>query len=249
MDLQDLQHSAEAEAAPKPAVKRTPPLAIFIVGLVVGVLLGYVGSTLTRSPAQETPSVAESPPQPAASGAGPTLLDTVVAQTRHFKGDPDAPITLIEFSDFKCPYCGRHANETAPQIEQAYVQSGVVRVGYYSLAFLSPESQFAAEASECAADQEAFWEYHNLLFTRLGNGTSFDKETLKQYAAELKLDTAAFNDCLDTGKYTAAVQQQTAAANSIGVQSTPTFLVNGQPVVGAQPFEVFQQVIESQRGE
>ena len=122
----------------------------------------------------------------------------------------------------------------------------MVRIGYWHFAFLGQESQWAAEASECAADQEAFWEYHDYLFDNHGgeNQGAFNKENLKRFADELGLDTAAFNECLDSGRYAQVVQSETTAGQQLGVQSTPTFLVNGQPVVGAQPFEVFEQVIE-----
>ena len=121
-----------------------------------------------------------------------------------------------------------------------------MRLGYWHVAFLGEESQWAAEASECAADQDKFWEYHDKLFASQNgeNQGAFNKDNLKQFAADLKLDTAAFNECLDSGKYTQAVQEQTGVANQLGVRSTPAFIINGVPVLGAQPFEAFQQVIE-----
>jgi protein-disulfide isomerase len=130
------------------------------------------------------------------------------------------------------------------------VGEGLVRFGYLHMAFLGPESQWAAEASECAADQDAFWDYHDLLYDRQAgeNRGAFNKDNLKQFAAELELDTQVFNECLDSGKYASLVQTETALAQSLGVRGTPAFLVNGQPLVGAQPFEVFQQVIEAELG-
>jgi len=124
----------------------------------------------------------------------------------------------------------------------------LVRIGYWHFAFLGQESTWAAEASECAADQDAFWEYHDYLFDHYGgeNQGVFSYENLKGFAAELGLDTETFNECLDSGKYTEAVQAQTGTGQQIGIQSTPTFLVNGQPVAGAQSFEYFQQLIEEQ---
>jgi len=115
-------------------------------------------------------------------------------------------------------------------------------------AFLGPESQSAAEASECAADQDAFWEYHDLLFDSQSgeNRGAFNTENLKAFAEQLNLDTGQFNECLDSGKYTTLVQNETTAARQLGVQSTPAFVINGQAVIGAQPFEVFQQVIEQE---
>jgi protein-disulfide isomerase len=129
-----------------------------------------------------------------------------------------------------------------------YVKTGIVRYGYQHMAFLSPESRLAAEASECAAEQGKFWEYHNQVFTnQAGEKSALGKDILKKFAADLRLDMAKFNGCLDSGKYTALVENETAAAQTLGITSTPAFLINGQPLVGAQPFEKFQQVIETER--
>ena len=123
-----------------------------------------------------------------------------------------------------------------------------MRIGYWHFAFLGQESQWAAEASECAADQDAFWEYHDYLFENHGgeNRGAFNIDNLKQFALDLGLDAEPFNECLDSGKYVQIVQSETNAGRQMGIQSTPTFLLNGQPIVGAQPFEVFEQVIEQE---
>jgi protein-disulfide isomerase len=116
------------------------------------------------------------------------------------------------------------------------------------MAFLGPESQWGAEASECAAEQGAFWAYHDLLYDRLvgQNPVAFNKDNLKQFAVDLGLDAGAFDACLDSGKYASLVRTETATVQSLGVRGTPAFLVNGRPLVGAQPFEAFQQIIEAE---
>jgi protein-disulfide isomerase len=121
-----------------------------------------------------------------------------------------------------------------------------VRIGYVHFAFLGEESLWAAEASECAADQEKFWEYHDLLFEKQAgeNGGAFDKKNLVTFADELGLNQKQFADCLDSGKYTDWVNGQTSFARQLGVQSTPSFIINDQPLVGAQPFEAFQKLID-----
>jgi protein-disulfide isomerase len=218
--------------------------------LAVGIAAGYFGRPLvTPEPLAATPVASAG--TSAAADASPdaaALMDAVVAHTRHFKGDPDAPVTIIEFSDFQCPYCGRFATDAGRQIHEQYVETGLVRFGYQHFAFLGPESQKAAEASECAAEQDAFWPYHDTLFGRLTgeNQGSLSPAGLSQYAAEVGLDTEAFDACLDSGKYASLVSSETSAAQSLGVTGTPSFLVNGRPLVGAQPFEVFQQVIEAE---
>ena len=251
-------------ARDQPRRGRIGPFVVLFIGLVVGVALGFAIRPLAFPPAsvQETPppvgTVEPTPtgavdPAPTATtrpsaddDAPPTLMEVVVARTRHFKGDPNAPVTIVEFSDFQCPFCGRFAMETGRRIDEVYVRSGLVRFGYQHFAFLGPESQWAAEASECAAEQNAFWAYHDLLFERQAgeNQGAFSKENLKALAAELELDTAAFNDCLDSGRYASLIAEDRAWVQSLGVQSTPSFLINGQPLVGAQPFDAFQRIIE-----
>ena len=114
------------------------------------------------------------------------------------------------------------------------------------MAFLGEESTWAAEAAECASDQNHYWEYHDILFKKQNgeNQGAFAKENLKQYAKELGLISGAFNDCLDLGKHTDLVKSDTEIARQIGVESTPSFLINGTPIVGAISFEEFQSLIE-----
>jgi protein-disulfide isomerase len=135
------------------------------------------------------------------------------------------------------------------QIDDKYIKTGIVRLGYAHYSFLGPESNWAAEASECADDQGAFWNYHDKLFASQAgeNKGAFNKDKLKQFAADLKLNTATFNACLDSGKYTPTVTADTVSFQSFGVQSTPTFVINGRPVSGGMPFEGFQQYIEAAR--
>jgi len=131
------------------------------------------------------------------------------------------------------------------QIDEEYIQNGQVRFGYIHMAFLSDASVWAAEATECAGDQGRFWDYHDLLYSRQGEAHgNMDKALLKDWAVELGLDAEAFNACLDSGKYTQLVQEQTSFAQSLGIQGTPAFVVAGQPVVGAQPFETFKSIID-----
>jgi protein-disulfide isomerase len=119
-------------------------------------------------------------------------------------------------------------------------------VAYWHFAFLGQESVDAAMASECAGDQDRFWEFHELLFNSQNgeNQGAFTNENLKAFAVKLGLNADTFNQCLDSGKYLERVQTQTQAAQQLGVRSTPTFAINGQGLVGAQPFDAFQKVIE-----
>ncbi len=226
---------------------------IGVVMLLVGLAAGYFGRPFINNVYPSEASIAK---QEQASGqvsqeespaSTPTLMEYLVGQTRHFKGDQNAPVTLIEFSDFQCPYCGKFATETEGQITDQYVKTGKLRFGFIHFTFLGQESLWAAEASECANDQNAFWAYHDYLFAHQSgeNLGGFSKDNLKKFAVALNLDAAKFNQCLDSDKYADLVKSQTSMAQNLGVSSTPTMVINGKVLLGAQPFATFQQVIES----
>lgn len=163
--------------------------------------------------------------------------------TGHAKGDPDAPVTIVEWSDFECPFCARFYSQTLNQIDAQYIETGKVRIIYkhFPLSF-HPNAQKAAEATECAADQDKFWEMHDLMFE---NGVAGGIASFKQFAADLGLDTAEFNECLDSGEKEQRVKDDMAEGAANGITGTPGFLVAGQKISGAQPFAVFQQAIEA----
>jgi protein-disulfide isomerase len=226
---------------------------IGVVMLVIGLTTGYFGRPLIANvKSVETPVASQEQAsgqvsQEQSPASTPTLMEYLTGQTRHFQGDQNAPVTLIEFSDFQCPYCGKFATETAQQIYDQYVKTGKLRFGYIHFTFLGEESQWAAEASECANDQNAFWQYHDYLFSHQSgeNLGAFSKDNLKKFAVTLNLNADEFNQCLDSGKYTDLVKSQTSMAQNLGVSSTPTMVINGKVLLGAQPFATFQQVIDS----
>ena len=162
-------------------------------------------------------------------------------------GPEDAVVVIEEFSDFQCPYCGQFALGAGEQIRQMYGDTGQVRFVYNHYAFLGPESVRAAEATECANEQGAFWRYHDMLFLNQKgeNQSAFNDRSLKTFAVNLGLDTAVFNACLDSGKYSDLVQADREIAQSRNVSSTPTFFINGEEVRGALPFAQFQSMIDA----
>jgi protein-disulfide isomerase len=207
-----------------------------------------------------TPAVAQVSPtaQPTVVQPTPTpaVVDVSVDDDPSW-GPEDAPVTIVEFSEFLCPYCQRFAVETLPLIEDAY--EGKVRYVYRDFIVHGETSLKISEAAECADDQDKFWEYHDKLWEEYNTlvahyqtvseqpetGMSDLATTLKGYASDLGLDTATFNDCLDTGKNTAEVQKDSQDARTYGVSGTPSFFINGQLVVGAQPFDNFKAVIDA----
>ncbi len=163
-------------------------------------------------------------------------------------GDPNAPVRIIEYGDFQCPYCLRFWQLTEPKIIETYVKTGKVFFEYRSMgAFIGPESAAAAEAAYCAADQGKFWEYHDTLFSNWTgeNVGDFSDEHLHQFARLVGLNETTFDQCLILGLNKARVERDVESARSNKVRVTPTFLINGKMVEGAQPFEIMQREIEA----
>ncbi len=260
MDPTDNTPTVNATKVPPPNYGVSLTIMFF-----VGVLIGFLGRPLmmknenvAQPPEQKIvevvvtatpdPNQATAPAKVAEADqakSAPSLMDMVLADARHFQGNENATVTLIEFSDFRCGYCGRFTAETLKQIRQEYIETGKVRFVFKHLAFLGPESVQAAEATECASEQDKFWLFHDYLFQDLiTNHTALNVEVLTSMAEKLGLQASSFKTCLDSGRYSGRISQDTMAAQGMGVRGTPGFLVNGVFLSGAQPFEVFQQIIE-----
>jgi protein-disulfide isomerase len=165
-----------------------------------------------------------------------------VAETDPAAGPAAAPVTIVEFSDFQCPFC----QSVAPTLKEVREKYGdEVRVVWkdFPLTQIHPEAFKAAEAAHCAADQGKFWEYHDRLFA---NQQALQPERLKSYAADMGLDTAAFNSCLDSSKHGSRVSEGVAQGSRLGVNSTPTVYINGRMLSGAQPLQTFTTIIDEE---
>jgi protein-disulfide isomerase len=197
------------------------------------------------------------PGQPGAAPQ-PTKVAAVNIDGAPTKGKADAPVTMVEFADFQCPFCGRFVTDSLQQIEKKYVDTGQVKFVYeqYPLPF-HPNAQPAAMAAECANAQGKFWPMHDKLYATQTTWESLDntavKNTFKQYAAGLGLNTASFNSCLDSSKYSDKIQKQSSLGSQYGVSGTPTFYIGNQKagytqIVGAQPITSFEQMIKQLSG-
>jgi protein-disulfide isomerase len=166
---------------------------------------------------------------------------TVKATDSPARGPSNAPIEIIEFSDFQCPYCQR-ATPTVKEVLDTY--GSRVRLVYRNYPLPNhPNAKPAAEAAQCANEQGKFWPYHDRLFAAPGKLGDAD---LKQSAAELGLDTGTFNACFDGHKYQNAVEADVQAGNAVGVSGTPAFFINGRALTGAQPFAEFKRIIDEE---
>ena len=231
------------------------PGSIIVAGVIIALSIAYVSGPprLMQSP---PPSQGSNPPPSVASA------DLLVNSSSPQLGNPDAPVTVVEFSDFQCPFCNKFHQTVEPKIIEEYVRKGKVRFVYRDFPFLDSfpgvpedqkESHWASEAARCAGDQGKYWEYHDYLFDRQSgeNQGAFIRVSLKLFAATLKLNTTDFNACLDSDKYASAVEKDKADGVALGVNSTPTTFVNGVMVasngdsVGAAPYEVFKALIDA----
>lgn len=166
---------------------------------------------------------------------------TVAAAKGAVKGPASAPIEMIEFSDFQCPYCQR-AHSTIEQVLATYGDKIRFVYRHYPVPG-HPNAKAAAEASECAKEQGKFWPFHDRLFA---NTSKLSDADLKQHAAAIGIDTAAFNSCFDSHKYSQLVDADARDGESAGVNGTPAFYINGRMLSGAQPFDAFKRVIDDE---
>ena len=228
---------------------RTQFFSILVVfAFAVGILVGYMawGRDTAALPTTVTQNSAP-------SAQGPVAEVPVTAEPQYIRyeiptegspsrGPEDAPITIVEFSDFQCPFCRRFYQDTYQPLLDAYPDQIRFVYRHLPLTSIHPDAFPAAVASMCANEQDAFWPYHDLLF----GSELLGREAYLQYAADLQLDTTAFEACLDSDRYNEAIQADSDFAINLGVNSTPTFFINGLAVIGAQPINVFQQIIDKE---
>lgn len=179
----------------------------------------------------------------------PTIpIDIQVPEDKPRLGGADSKVTVIEFADFQCPYCGEWHKEIYPKLKSEYIDTGKVSFVFWDLAFLGDESSFAAEAALCAKDQGKFWEYHDKLFENQNgeNQNAFSNENLKKFGSEIGLAATDFESCVDSRINKPIVEESTAQSNQYAVNSTPTIFVNGLRLEGLMPWENYQQIIESE---
>ncbi|GIK55982.1 MAG: thioredoxin domain-containing protein [Chloroflexi bacterium] len=181
------------------------------------------------------------PPTP----AGP--VDVPTDDVAFAIGSPDAPITIVEYTDYQCPFCSRHFAQTLSQLKAQYVDTGLVRYVFkdFPLTSIHPQAALAAEAARCAGEQDAYLEMHDALFANQNawNGRQDAATLFATYAQQLGLDAASFTECLESGRYQRAVEADLNEGIAFGVRGTPTFFINGNIFVGAQPFEAFVQML------
>jgi len=213
-------------------------VSLIVAALIIGGALIY-SANLRQTPASTVTASIVTPTATLVTTAGPSFSFNLAGKTP--RGSANAQITMIEFSDFQCPFCGR-AKPTVDKLLSDY--PGKIKLYYlhFPLESIHEFAKKAGEASECAGEQGKFWEYHDLLFA---NQNALDVASLKKYAKQLNLDSTKFDSCLDSGVKASVVSADFQQGVNVGVTGTPTFFLNGVRVCGAQPYAVFKQVIDA----
>ncbi len=226
------------------------PLA-FVAGLAFGYIFwGRNAVPVVTQPVAAVPIVEPGQDQPAEPAVPPGAEPT--PEFRRYDipedddpvwGPDDAPITIIEFSDYECPYCRKWHTEAWPQLQAEFGDQ--IRLVYrdFPLTSIHANATPAAAAANCAGEQDMYWPYNEKLFA---NERPLGRNTYESYAEEIGLEMDTFKECMESGRYVAEVEADYQFAVSLGIRSTPTFFVNGIPVVGAQPFEVFKNLIDKE---
>lgn len=231
-----------------------PPKLLFSLGIMVGVaaisLLGFllsfsayrtaVGDGTTKTAKVTNTNTAT---DTAAAPSPATPVDVQVDEKNDWiTGNKNAKVTMVEFSDFECPFCSQF-EPTVTKVLADYKDKVRVVYKHYPLSSIHPQAQKAAEAAECAGDQGKFWDMHAKLF---GNQTTLSIANFKVWAKEMGLKESTFASCLDEGKKAAKVAADQKYGDSLGVTGTPTSFVNGYPVQGAQGYEFVKNLIDQE---
>jgi len=216
-----------------------------MVGVIVVLVIAFAASLMTGGFSGNNDNSARAAVAvPSAPAPTPSVNMKALVDDDAVLGDKNAPVTIVEFSDYECPFCGRFYSQTEGQIKSEYIDTGKVKLIYrdFPLLRLHKNAQKAAEAAECAGEQDKYYEMHDMLFE---NGVTGGVTTFKGYAKSLGLDTAKFDKCLDSGAMTKEIAKDVADAQAVGVQGTPAFYINGKLISGAQPYSVFKTAIDS----
>lgn len=224
---------------------RKSPLVPIVVAVIAAIALGFV---LLRGGGEDDKSAAGAAPE-STSTAPPETWEQLVrrdADDPMALGDVDAPVVMLAYSEFQCPFCGKFARDTEPTLVGKYVEDGTLRIEWRDFPYLGPESSVAARGGRAAAAQDRFWEFEEAMYADQlpPNSGNLDEDHLASVAEDIGLDVDRFREDMASPEIERAVQEDFSEGQAIGVTGTPAFVINGVPVIGAQPTEVFEQTIE-----
>ncbi len=227
-----------------------PSLAIGAAIASIAIIVAFLGF---EGISNESKLVIEPAPIIQESGPPKITMETFLANGSPVLGDPNAPITLVEFGDYQCHFCNVFFHSTEDDILKNYVETGKVRMIFKDYNIIGPDSIRASHGAHCANDQGLFWKYHDILYsnwTGENNGWA-SSENLAKFAQEIGLDVDEWSECVTNGSHSQTILASNEDAKSLGITGTPAFFVIGQDgkttrIFGAQPFEVFENIFETE---
>lgn len=229
---------------------RRPSARVLAAAAALGLLTAALVALPGHEAARPAGRVGASSGQPTGSAPPAAVM------ARRHPGDPmalgnvDAPVVMVAYSEFQCPFCGKFARDTEPALIRQYVDRGVLRIEWRDFPYLGPESLLAARAGRAAAAQGKFWAFHDAMYAHQPppNSGTITGAYLTAIATRIGLDTATFRTDLTSAEMAGAIQRDFEEGQNVGVTGTPAFIINGRPVIGAQPLSEFQAAIDQAAG-
>ncbi|HET8601812.1 MAG TPA: thioredoxin domain-containing protein [Segeticoccus sp.] len=250
---------------PAPVSRRTATVPV-VVAIVAALVAAFTflaarssdaepaasqGRTQTSSRAPERATSPKAAPKSEEAPQVPSALARRAPGDPMARGDVDAPVVMVNFSEFQCPFCGKFARDTEPDLVRKYVNNGTLRIEWRDFPYLGEESYTAALAGRAAAEQDGFWEFHDAMYAEQSppNSGALTVDHLVAVAESVGLDGDRLRTDMRDPALAAGIRKDFQEGQSIGVSGTPAFLINGRPVIGAQPAKVFRQAIEQAAAE
>jgi len=235
-----------------PLPKLSQQQILYTLLLVATFLVGYLLATVQylKNPAQKAVETG-SPSAQAGQQGQPDPNKVYDVGIGHFpiKGNDSAKVTVVEFADFRCPFCEKFFTDTEPQLMKEYVNTGKVKFAFRNYQFLGPASVVAGNSAECANEQGKFWDMYEYLYKNQppeSDTSMYTADNLAQIAGTLGMDTGKFKSCMDSSKFQKNIDQDMSDGQKISVSATPTFFVNGKQILGAQPYANFKALIDAE---
>ncbi len=219
------------------------PASIIVAGIMISASIIYLIGNKAPAPSAGNPAANGQPV------ANEQVKGVEISSSDAVLGANNAPVSLIEYGDYQCPFCGRFFKDTEGKLRDEYIKTGKVKMAFRNFQFLGPESTAAAEAVLCSKDQGKFWEFHDAIYNEelkdgKENSGNLNRGFFVKTAGALGLNAGQFSSCIEGNKHADQIETDRAGADAVGANSTPTIFINGEKIQGALPYEQFKAIIE-----